>query len=102
MPRNAAEHRTRRAVPLAQPTRLLATLKDIQKLQNMKYHYRRPYMTVAHYDSTCPETGLPIRQGDEIAYYPRDRKAFHTSSQSADNVRRLDFAESYNMADANY
>lgn len=59
-------------------------------------------MTTARFDSVCPETGLPIKKGDEIAYYPRDRKAYHVSSKSADNVRNLEFNAAYGMADANW
>lgn len=61
-----------------------------------------PYMTVARYDSICPETGRTIRKGDPIAYYPRDKMAYHKTSQSADDVRAMEFAKAFNMMDANY
>jgi len=61
-----------------------------------------PYFTTARFNSICPETGKEIKKGDEIAYYPRDRKAFHKSSKSADNVRNLEFNSSFGMADANW
>lgn len=48
-----------------------------------------PYFTTARFASVCPETKLPIKKGDEIAYYPRDRKAFHISSKSAANARLI-------------
>lgn len=61
-----------------------------------------PYFTSARFNSVCPETGKEIKKGDRIAYYPRDRKAFHESSKSADNIRNLEFNSSYGMADANW
>ena len=61
-----------------------------------------PYLTRARFASTCPETGRPIRKGDEIAYFPRTRTAFHVESKSADQVRALSFAAAYGMADANW
>lgn len=63
---------------------------------------KRPYMTKARFESTCPETGKAIKKGDDIAYYPDAKKAYHADSKSADTVRALDFAESNGMADANY
>ena len=36
----------------------------------------------AKFDSTCPETGKPIRRGDEIVYLPRERKAYHADSKT--------------------
>lgn len=61
-----------------------------------------PYFTKARFDSVCPETGKPIKKGDEIAYYPRDRKAYHVGSKKAENVRNLEFNSAYGMADANW
>jgi len=63
---------------------------------------RSPYFTTARFDSKCPETGLPIRKGDKIAYYPANRQAFHDSSKSADNVRGLEFSQAFNMGDSDY
>jgi len=60
-----------------------------------------PYFTQARFNSRCPETGLPLKKGDEIAYFPRLRKAFHSSSKSADQVRAMNFAQAFNMLDAN-
>jgi hypothetical protein len=71
----------------------------------MSYRRRsnaRPYMTKARFDSTCPETGKDIKKGDDIAYFPALKKAYHSDSQSAETVRGLDFAEANGMADANY
>ena len=61
-----------------------------------------PYMTVARFASVCPETGKPIAKGDRIAYYPRERKAYHESSKAADHVRGLEFNTTFGMADANW
>lgn len=62
----------------------------------------RPYFTRALFASTCPETGKAIKKGDEIAYYPATKKAYHIDSQSADSLRGLEFAQANAMADANY
>jgi hypothetical protein len=61
-----------------------------------------PYFTRARFNSTCPETGHAIKKDDEIAYYPADRKAYHHSSKSADNVRALQFSAACSLADANW
>ena len=61
-----------------------------------------PYFMKAKFSSVCPETGKKIKKGDEIAYYPRERKAFHVDSKAAEQVRALNFASAYNMADANW
>ena len=61
-----------------------------------------PRMIVCRYPTTCPETGLEIRKGDECAYYPKDRSCYHTTSKNADHVRGLQFASAYCMDDANY
>lgn len=61
-----------------------------------------PHFTTARFNSVCPETGKPIRKGEQIAYFPRERKAFHESSKAAEQVRGLQFASAYGMADANW
>ncbi len=61
-----------------------------------------PYFTRARFPSLCAETGRKINKGDEIAYYPRDRKAYHLQSKQADELRARDFAAAFNMADANW
>ena len=61
-----------------------------------------PYFTSARFSSVCPETGKPIKKGDRIAYFPATRKAYHESSKAAEQVRGMQFAESWGMADANY
>lgn len=62
----------------------------------------RPYFTTARFPSTCPETGKGIKKGDEIAYYPSSKKAYHSDSQSADCLRGVEFSQAHAMADANY
>ncbi len=62
----------------------------------------RPYFTKARFPSTCPETGKAISKGDDIAYFPATKQAFHSESQSAETVRGMNFAESHCMADAQY
>jgi hypothetical protein len=61
-----------------------------------------PYMTTARFASTCPETSKPIKRGDEIAYYPSVRKAYHRHSTTAAQVRELQFAKTWEMADQNW
>jgi hypothetical protein len=61
-----------------------------------------PYFTKARFDSVCPETGKQIKKGDEIAYYPKHKKAYHTNSKAADQLRGLEFSKANNMADANW
>lgn len=69
--------------------------------------YRRstdtaPRLMTAKYASVCPETGKPIAAGDEIAYYPKEKKAYHASSNAAAEVRGLAFSKSWGMADAEW
>jgi hypothetical protein len=61
-----------------------------------------PYFTKARFDSICPETGKQIKKGDEIAYYPRHKKAFHVESKSADNLRGMQAAKAFGLADADW
>jgi len=61
-----------------------------------------PYFTKAKFASVCPETGKQIKKGDEIAYYPAERKAFHDSSKAADELRAMQFSHTFCMEDSNY
>lgn len=61
-----------------------------------------PRMMTAKYASVCPETGQSIKAGDEIAYYPKEKKAYHASSKAAADVRGLAFSRSWGMMDAEY
>lgn len=61
-----------------------------------------PRFTTARLDGVCPETGLPIKRGDCIAWYPSSRRAYHESSPSARALRGMQFAAAWNMADANH
>lgn len=68
----------------------------------MRYINKDPYFTIARFNSVCPETGKPIKKGDEIAYYPLTKKAFHKDSKAYEQVKLLEFNDSFNMMDANY
>jgi hypothetical protein len=61
-----------------------------------------PYFTKARFDSVCPETGKQIKKGDEIAYYPRHRKAFHASSKAAEDLRGMKFSQAFGLDDVNW
>lgn len=67
-----------------------------------RYFDQTPYFTTARFDSTCPETGSDIKKGDRIAYFPASRTAYCENSKAADQVRGLEFAASWGMADADY
>lgn len=64
--------------------------------------HRPPCFITARFASTCPETGKQISKGDTVAYYPTQRKAYHETSTAADQLRGMQFAQAWNMADANY
>lgn len=61
-----------------------------------------PYITTARFASKCPETGKEIKKGDEIAYYPRDKRAFHTESKAAQDVRAMQATAGMGLADADW
>jgi hypothetical protein len=61
-----------------------------------------PYFTKARFDSVCPETGKQIKKGDKIAYYPRTKKAFHSESEAADELRSMQAAKAFGLADADW
>lgn len=63
---------------------------------------RSPYTTHAKFNGTCAETGQAIKKGDKIVYEPSSGKVYANNSKRADEVRGLEFAASYGMADANY
>lgn len=70
---------------------------------NMRsYQDTTPRMLVARFSSVCPETGETIRKGDTCAYYPAERKAYSFNSRASTQVREIEFARVYCMADANY
>lgn len=68
----------------------------------MNKHTPGPYFTIARFDSVCPETGMAIKRGERVAYYPSARKAYHDTSKQADELRGLQFADNCGMADANW
>lgn len=61
-----------------------------------------PRFIKAKRPGVCPETGKAIQVGDEIAWFPETQKAFHEDSRAASELRGQQFAQAYNMADANY
>lgn len=61
-----------------------------------------PYFTKARFDSICPETGKQIKKGDEIAYYPKHKKAYHTTSEAASELRGLQVSRAFGLADADW
>lgn len=61
-----------------------------------------PFFCQARFPGKCPETGKDIKRGDRIAYFPAERRAYHETSKAAEQVRGLQFASSWAMADANY
>jgi hypothetical protein len=61
-----------------------------------------PYFTKARFDSICPETGKQIKKGDKIAYYPRTKKAFHSDSKAAEELRGMQASQAFGLADANW
>ena len=61
-----------------------------------------PYQLTARFDSICPETGKPIRKGDQCIYYPAMRKAYHLKSKAAEEYRSNQFSRAWCMADANW
>lgn len=68
----------------------------------MKHYYTTPKIMIAKFDSTCPETGKPIKRGDTIAYFPDVKKAYHESSKNAEIARGIAFSEQWEMGDRNY
>ncbi|MCC6271735.1 MAG: hypothetical protein IT190_10690 [Microbacteriaceae bacterium] len=67
-----------------------------------RHRYNPPRFIIARFDSRCPQTGKPIKRGDTIAWYPSSRTAYHVESKAADELRGMDFAAAWGMADANY
>ena len=61
-----------------------------------------PRFITARFDSVCQETRLQIKKGQEAVYYPLSRKCYHAESKAADEVRGLQFAETFCMPDAAY
>lgn len=55
-------------------------------------HYKSdPRRINARYNSTCAETGKPIRKGEECIYYPRHKKVYHIDSKQAQAFREWEF-----------
>ncbi|WP_043588454.1 hypothetical protein [Geminisphaera colitermitum] len=71
-----------------------------------RFAYKPPRIMPARFASTCPETGKPIRKGDEIAYFPDERKAYHAESGKAqrlrDDIRAREATAALGLADADW
>ena len=67
-----------------------------------RHRYNPPRFIIARHDSVCPQTGKKIARGEECAWYPSARVAYHVSSKAADELRGMNFAATWGMADANY
>lgn len=65
-------------------------------------NYGDPYFLKPRFKSVCPETGKTIEKGDECAYFPKARRAYHESSKAAEGVRELLVAKADCMMDANW
>ena len=61
-----------------------------------------PYIMKARFSSICPETGKAIHKGNEVAYYPKARKAYHSNSRAFEEVRALQFAANNHMLDSDW
>ena len=61
-----------------------------------------PYFTDAKFASICPETQKPIKKGEQIAYFPAEKKAYHSESKHGEQIRALEFAQTYQMQDSNW
>ena len=67
-----------------------------------RHRTAEPRFIIARYDSVCPQTGKKIARGEECAYYPGPRVAYHVASKAADELHAMDFASAWGMADAQY
>lgn len=68
----------------------------------MRYRNNDPYFTTAKFPSICAETGREIKRGEEIAYYPQNKKAFCSESKQASELRQSQFNQAWQMQDADY
>jgi len=68
----------------------------------MSRYTQDPRTMRAKFDSMCPETGKAIRKGDEIVYFPRERKAYHIDSESARAWLSQANADAMCLGDANW
>lgn len=71
----------------------------------MKFSRRRAdplRFMIANRGGTCSETGKAIEAGQEIVYDSTTKRAFHSDSQTANDLRGQQFAQAWNMPDANY
>lgn len=66
--------------------------------------HHRPAMRLitAKLPGTCHETGKAIERGQEIVFDPVTKRVFHADSRQAQDQRGMNFAQAWNMPDANY
>ena len=57
---------------------------------------------IAQREGLCPETGKVFKAGEEVVYDPLSKLAYHQDSQIANDLRAQQFAQTWNMSDANY
>ena len=52
-------------------------------MNRFKSYKMDPRIIEARFDSTCQETGKPIKKGQECVYYPKARAVYHMESKTA-------------------
>lgn len=68
----------------------------------MPRYQNDPRWIKARFESECSETGNTIKKGDTCLYFPRERKAVHPSSPSAESWKSQEFADTAGLADAGW
>ena len=68
----------------------------------MSKYNQDPRTIKARFDSVCPETGKPIKRGDDCVYFPRHKKAYHVDSKSADDWSSQAVADAFCLGDSGW
>jgi len=63
---------------------------------------KNPSFIIAKFNGICPQTGLQIKKGDTIVYFPKEKKAYHATSKNAEIVRGFCFSKTWGMIDKDY
>ena len=65
-----------------------------------RYYNADPRMITAKFDTTCAETGKPIKKGESCIYYPKTKQCYSLSSKQAKEFREYmsDLDMGYNYA----
>jgi hypothetical protein len=50
-----------------------------------------PKVIKARFNSICAETGKQLKKGDDILYYPNDKKAYHLDSKTYQEYKEWKF-----------